>query len=83
MAEIATCGSVKPPMSLMNALGAFQPIQGPLMKLYGNRVMLVRRFLDPVQAPPVGARAVPVVLGRIAVVVPDPRVGERLVRPAG
>src|SRR5262249_6728518 len=33
IAAIATCGSVKPPMSLMNARGAFQPIQGPLMKL--------------------------------------------------
>ena len=33
IAAIATCGRVKPPMSLMKALGAFQPIQGPLMKL--------------------------------------------------
>ena len=32
-AAIASWGSVKPPMSLMKALGAFQPIQGPLMKL--------------------------------------------------
>jgi hypothetical protein len=32
-AAIASWGSVKPPMSLMNALGAFQPISGPLMKL--------------------------------------------------
>ena len=33
IAAIASWGRVKPPMSLMNALGAFQPISGPLMKL--------------------------------------------------
>ncbi len=33
MAAIATWGSVKPPMSLMNAFGASQPMKGPLMKL--------------------------------------------------
>ncbi len=33
IAAIASWGRVKPPMSLMNALGAFQPIQGPLTKL--------------------------------------------------
>ena len=46
-AESTNWGMVSIPMLETNAFGAFQPMSGPLMKLYGSRVMLVIRPLIP------------------------------------
>ena len=42
-----SCGIVQAPMLDSIALGAFQPMIGPLMKLYGSRRGLVSRPLIP------------------------------------
>ena len=75
---IASCGSEMPPMSLISALGAVQPMIGPLMKLIGARSGLVIRFLDPVEDELLALGAVDVVLAGVAEVVAQPGEGQRL-----
>ena len=66
-------------MSLMNAFGAFQPIQRALDEVVGEAEGLGEPALDPVQDSLLARGAVGVVLAGVAARCAEPGEGQRLV----